>query len=136
MSFNLDRIVGNEISGIEEKEIEFLSEFAKQLEGEDGDIQIDQFSGLLSNMDTARELPDLPDEVLCEIDKIDQECRNKSTDDATRRFSNKFKDFLIKNKLPSSIETMPVRYLAQYLRFWNSKLMKEKYIGSQAYREC
>lgn len=85
MAINLQRIVGNQLSGIEMDEIEFLSEFANNLENENWDVKINQFTGLLNEteMDVNEELPELSSDVLAEIEKIEKDCRIKSTDDAT-----------------------------------------------------
>ena len=120
---DLTRIHSNMISGLTSEEVSFLEMLTHQKNN------IDQFTGLEfqatnSKDDDSLTFPELDDDVVKEIIKLEKEAENKSTGYQTNFYVNKFKQFLRENNIPDCIETMPERYLGSYLRFWYSRLRK------------
>ena len=61
---------------------------------------------------------ELSDTITSEIDMLEKESVPKGTQYNTEAHVKKFKNFLIDQKLSTEIETMPVKFLANYLRFF------------------
>lgn len=125
---NLGNIIGNQISGIGSDEIEFLNEIAANEIG----MAVDQWTGLtndqmnqIKGIDDEIPYPDLSIETLQELENTEKEYENSKTREQTQMYVNKFKSFLKSENLPSSIESMPEKYLCQYLRLWYSKTKKQ-----------
>lgn len=123
---DITRIHSEMISGLDSDELSFV-----ELLTHTNMNDIDQFTGLPfettrsneNNISTA-DFPELNENILSEIDSLEKEAMNKSTDSQTKHYIGKFKGFLRENTLPDSIETMPERFLGSYLRFWYSKMRK------------
>ena len=61
---------------------------------------------------------ELSDTITSEMDMLEKESVPKGTQYNTEAHVKKFKNFLIDQKLSTEIETMPVKFLANYLRFF------------------
>ena len=120
---DLKKIDGNQISGASSDDLGFL----ELLTSQEVDDIFNQHTGLpigLQLEENITEFPELDEQTLIEINELEEFGKNKSTDDQTKYFVNKFKSFLEAKHLPSIIETMPVKYLNQYLRLWYAKAKK------------
>ena len=120
---DLKKIDGNQISGASSEDLGFL----ELLTSQEVDDIFNQHTGLpigLQLEENITEFPELDEQTLIEINELEEFGKNKSTDDQTKYFVNKFKSFLEEKHLPSIIETMPVKYLSQYLRLWYAKAKK------------
>ena len=141
---NLQRVSGKMISGLGDDEIDFMSELTSR---NTENIVYNQWTGLpegeesflsllLNDSDLNFDLPDVDAMERLDLPEIDVETIEKldtmeqaevplSTKSHTKAYSRKLKDFLSSRSLPNIIETMPVRYLDQYLRLWYSTLRKD-----------
>lgn len=123
MSLDLSRISGNQISGLSSEELSFLETL---MNDSTNDSTFNQHTGLPEDFSLPDgTLPELPQDVLDEILKLEEECKNRNTNDQTKYYVKKFKEFLTSKGLPTSIETMPIKYLSQYLRFWYATSTKK-----------
>lgn len=121
---NLSKVKGNEISGLDSDEISFMALLTNDMEDE-----VNQFNGLTDNQlnelcDVLNEYPEVDDSLIEEMNVLEDGMKNQRTKEQTQQFVTKFKMFLSSQNLPDNIETMPPRYLNQYLRFWYSKLKR------------
>ena len=138
--YNVD---GGMISGLNEDELNFITNLSNESQNE-GDL-FDQWSvlrrsdqsylhQLLSEVDLDAEIQelniteadyhDLDEETTATLNVIEENEVPCSTKAHTVSYSTKFKEFLRSKSLPDSIETMPIRFLNQYLRLWYSSLRK------------
>ena len=120
MLLDLSRISGNQISGLSSEELSFLENLTAM-----NDSTFNQDTGLPEEFSLPDVLPELPQDVLDEILQLEEECKNRNTHDQTKYYVKKFKKFLESKRLPTSIETMPIKYLSQYLRFWFANATKK-----------
>ena len=124
--FDMKRIEGEQISGLNQEEMEFLEELLQNFED---DTILNQFSALPTSLDgdlnSVSGQPALTAEQEQEIKSIEENAKSKSTSQQTLYYSNKFKSFLKNSNLPHDISTIPVRYLQSYLRLWFVKCRKE-----------
>lgn len=129
---NLNKISGNMISGIDSNELSFLELLTSNI---DDDTLINQFTGLpesielfddvnINDIPDDQYLKDLEPDVILDLNQLEKNNSNKNTASQTQYYVDKFKLFLTSQKLPETIETMPVRYLSQYLRLWYAKSTK------------
>lgn len=125
--FNHQRI--GDISGLETEEVDFLNNFSLP-QFNDGN-KINQHTGMpfsfidyLMN-DEIEELPLLSAEELSEINNIEEQAVNKSTSKQTKNHVDELKSFLQSKMLPNIIESIPQKYVCQYLRLWFSTMKKK-----------
>jgi len=71
---------------------------------------------------TAEMYPDINAAITKEMNEIERQAIPKSTQSATENHVKKFKSFLHENNLSTDIEAMPIKFLAEYLRFFYFKL--------------
>ena len=135
----LESVEGGMISGVNGEELDFLT----MLTNSNTDAIFDQWTGLpegeasllnelLDENIEHIEIPevsnktflDLDENVNEELNKLEEQEIPNTTRAQTLSYARKFKIFLQSKSLPDCIETMPVRYLNQYLRFWYSSLRK------------
>ena len=118
---DLQKISGNQVTGASCEELEFL----ELLTSQDVDWIFNQDTGLPEGEeDDTMHFPEIDNDTLQEIHDLEELGKNKNTSEQTTYFVRKFKSFLEVRKLPSCIETMPVKYLSQYLRLWYAKSKK------------
>ena len=126
MMFDHQRI--GDISGLGTAEVEFLNNFSLP-QYNDGN-KINQHTGMpftfseFLKTDETEELPSLSAEDLQEINNIEDQAVNKSTAKQTKNHVDELKHFLESRKLPNEIESIPPKYLRQYLRLWFSTMKK------------
>ena len=116
---DITRIHSEMISGLNSDELSFV-----ELLTHTDMTDIDQFTGLPFERKNLQEdkvstadFPELDENILIEIDALEKEALNKSTDSQTNHYAVKFKGFLRENSLPDSIETMPERFLGSIYAF-------------------
>lgn len=121
---DLSRIRGGMITGIESEDINFLNEL---LALNPVDV-FDQRTGLTQiqteELENDYQFEDLPDNIIKEIETETIRARNKNTAEQTKIYVNKFRDFLRKENKPTDFETIPNRYLSQYLTLWYFRMKK------------
>ena len=122
---NMNKISGNMISGINSEEISFLN----LLTSDTDDIFFNQFTGLpetinLPDFSNDELYSDLDPDTILELNAMEKDNANKGTASQTDYYVSKFKRFLTSQQLQDTIETMPVRYLVQYLRLGYAKSAK------------
>uniref|UniRef100_A0A1I8GQV8 Na_Ca_ex domain-containing protein n=1 Tax=Macrostomum lignano TaxID=282301 RepID=A0A1I8GQV8_9PLAT len=70
---------------------------------------------ILNNAELLRELTE---EEEAAVQDVEEAAKRKSTTDQTALHVKRFKKYLVDQKLPDNIETMPIRYLCAYMRLW------------------
>jgi len=117
------------ISGLDSEELDFITTLSNDVIG-DGlidqwhgmtELQVSEIEKLLSN----NTYPELDESITNRMREIEESQLNSNTKKQTQQNVNQFKQFLEEQNLSPKIEEMPVRYLAQYLRFWYSQLKKK-----------
>lgn len=141
---NLKAVDTEMISGISDNELEFLCQISTDHHCNEHN-KLNQWTGLresdesfleqlLSDFDIERDVIDLDAlDSYCDLDDATTNSLNVSEEEEvplstklhTKSYAAKFKTFLVSKNLPDSIETMPVRYLNQYLRLFYASLRKE-----------
>lgn len=141
---NLDSIASGMISGVNQEELQFLTDLSFSSAG---DNRINQWTGLreneervlqnlMSNDDVDLDLYipeleesdlffDLDETTVNSLNEMEIEEVPRSTKSHTKAYAQKFKSFLVSKQLPDCIETMPLRYLNQYLRLFYASLRKD-----------
>ena len=126
------------ISGVSTEELQFLQDLSPFIDQQD---QWNQWTGLKKDdtnfldslltdvdLDLDVEIPefhDLDEITVQSLDVMEKDEVPKSTSSQTLCYSTKFKDYLNSKGLPNTIESMPLRYLSQYLRLFYSSLKKD-----------
>ena len=94
-------------------------------------VELDpNFLNTLEWTDETANYPGVHEEIQKEMDEIEKQSIPKSTQTATVNHVKKFKSFLKENNLSTDIENMPIKFLADYLRFFYFKL---KYKDGSSY---
>ena len=125
--FDHERI--GDISGLGTAEVEFLNNFSLS-QYNDGN-KINQHTGMPFSFaeylvtDQTDDLPVLSAEDIQEINSIENDAVNKSTTKQTKNHVDELKIFLESKKLPNEIESIPPKYLCQYLRLWFSTMKRK-----------
>ena len=132
-TIDLRKIVGNQISGLEDDDLEFISQLI-QNDMENPDNVFDPWTGFdLTNAsdfnsflsDLNSDNRDLSGNEIKEIEEIEENAKCKSTEKQTKHYIAMFLSFLKENKLPDDLKQIPLRYLESYLRLWFSRLKKK-----------
>ena len=125
---NLERISGQMISGLDSEELDFITSLSNDM----GDGSIDQWYGMtelqvseIEKLLSNNTYPELDESITKQMREIEDQQMNTCTKNQTQQHVKQFKHFLEERNLPSQIEEMPIRYLAQYLKFWYSQLKKK-----------
>lgn len=116
---DFQKIQGGAISGLEGHEIEKLLRRETDIEvmpDITDHINIDE--AVFAELEREMYYKDLDGEIKSQMDQAELDGIPQSTKFSTKHHVDKFKNFLSKNNLPNDIESMPVKYLAQYLRFY------------------
>lgn len=129
------------ISGINSEELDFLTVLTK----ERSDVIYNQWTGLpqgeesflnqlldsedlenldIPELDNTQYFDDLDAGTTEELNALENDEIPSTTKMQTTSYAKRFKAFLQSKSLPDCIETIPVRYLNQYLRLWYSSLRK------------
>ena len=115
MSLNLQNIPGEMISGLSTNELEWVSV-------ESIDRYLSELTpSFFDNMEAEKMIDEysiLDKDIMTEIDDLEKELTPKSTQQQTISHIRKFKTFLESKNLSPNIESMPVRFLADYLRYF------------------
>ena len=106
MMLDMTKNFGNEISGISTDELSFLELLTSSTEN-----VVNQHTGLPENFELPNQLPEISKEILEEILKLEDEAKNKNTNEQTKYYTKNFKDFLSTERLPTCIETIPKQHL-------------------------
>lgn len=125
---NLRNIIGHEISGLDSDDMTFLAKIA-----ENSSEPVNQFNGstkkqyeeIYQEQKNNGKFEDLSLDVQNEINNLEESFKSKSTENQTKNFVRKFQIFLDNKGIPSKIDSMPLRYLTQYLRWFYSQLRKD-----------
>ena len=89
---DFSRIEGNEITGLSSDELSYLEFLTSST-----DNVFNQHTGLSQNIKfygPIDQFPNLSEDVLQELNKLEDEARNKNTNEQTKYYVKKFKDFL------------------------------------------
>lgn len=115
MSLNLRNIPGGMISGLSTNELEWVSiESCDRFLSELSPSFFDDMEA--ENM--IEEYSTLDRDITVQMDDLEKELTPKGTQHQTISHIRKFKTFLESKKLSTNIEAMPVRFLADYLRYF------------------
>lgn len=118
---NVERIAGEQISGLDSNELDFLVDL---LGCNDDNSVFNQWTGLQEGVvfDDSCHLNEMQ---LQEIEDIEKEAKSQNTERQTRNYIKLLKNFLMESNLPQNIEDMPIRYLESYMRLFFAKIRKK-----------
>ena len=115
------------ICGLDSEELDFIS----SLSNVDSNGMIDQWHGMteiqvseIERLLSNNTYPELDESISNQMREMEESQLNSNTKNQTQQHVKQFKQFLEEQNLSSKIEEMPLRYLAQYLRFWYSQLKR------------
>ena len=125
---NLDNISGGMICGLDSEELDFITALSNNVDSIGmidqwhgmTEMQVSEIERLLSN----NTYPELDESISKQMREMEESQLNSNTKNQTQQHVKQFKQFLEEQNLSSKIEEMPLRYLAQYLRFWYSQLKR------------
>lgn len=112
---DMSNIPNEMISGLSSDELQWITEEScdRMIKELDPDIfkDIDEFV-------SENEYAELPEEIISELSDAEKSATPKGTQYQTNAHVRKFKTFLKDKGLSEDIEVMPVRFLANYLRYF------------------
>ena len=119
----MNRIQGNQVSGLEQNEMDFMSELITNYE--DDETIFNQFTGFPNDFDIGESITELSEDQLQLITSIENEAKSIHTENQTKHYMNMLNNFLKSQNLPTSFETMPERYIQSYLRLFFANIKKK-----------
>ena len=117
----LERIAGNQISGLQMEELDFLNDILLE---DDTDTIYNQYTGLPAELNLEEKNVGLNAVQLEEILRLEDEAKSKSTEKQTTHYIKMLTKFLQENKLMTNLTDMPKRYLESYLRLFFTRIRK------------
>ena len=112
---NFANIPGNSVSGLSDGELSWVSEqsmdrFMSELD--EGFLKEFEFE------EEDKSFQHVDDTIVEEMNKAERQLTPQATEKQTKTHVQKFKKFLLEKNLSTEIESMPSKYLAEYLRFF------------------
>ena len=120
---NFKNLPNEMVSGVSDEELEWIAkESNDRYLLELSDDFLNEFSSPESLLE---EYSDLEDRITTEMNDAEKANIPNSTAFSTKQWVGKFKNFLNMKNLSENIETMPVRFLSQYLRYFYYSLLRK-----------
>ena len=117
LPINLQNIPGGMISGLSTNELEWVS--AESVDRFLSELSLYFFDDIHVEAESMiEEFSSLDEDIITEMNDLEKELTPKGTQHQTISHIRKFKNFLESKKLSTNIEAMPVRFLADYLRYF------------------
>ena len=116
---NLENIPSGQICGLSDEDLRFVTFESNERYVKELTTEFNQ------DLEKDNELPDLTEEQLDYLRKIEESAVPKSTANQTKQHVNLFKRFLRDNSLQENFELIPTSYLNNYLRLFYSRIRKK-----------